>query len=71
MSEFDEQSTRDVENDVSDLFEDSDSMMITDEEVNVETFFGASDTIYASENNLYITHMDYSYRDSKTIIYKF
>ena len=42
-----------------------------DEEVNVETFFGASDTIYASENNLYITHMDYSYRDSKTIIYKF
>lgn len=41
------------------------------EEVNVETFFGASDTIYASENNLYITHMDYSYRDSKTIIYKF
>ena len=41
------------------------------EEVNVETFFGASDTIYASENNLYITHMDYSYRNSKTIIYKF
>ena len=41
------------------------------EEVNVETFFGASDIVYASENNLYITHNDYSYRDSKTIIYKF
>ena len=35
MSEFDEQTTRDVENDVSDLFEDSDNMMITDEAIAV------------------------------------
>ena len=44
-------------------------------EVNIESFFGASDEIYASENNLYITQMayneDYSYNNSKTIIYKF
>lgn len=45
------------------------------DEVNIESFFGASDEIYASENNLYITQMayneDYSFNNSKTIIYKF
>lgn len=45
------------------------------EEVNIETFFGASSEIYASENNLYITQIDYgdNYNslDIKTIIYKF
>lgn len=35
MSEFDEQSTRDLEDDASDLFADSDSMMITDEAIAV------------------------------------
>lgn len=43
MSEFDEQSTRDVENDVSDLFEDSDSMMITDEAIAVMAGVAASE----------------------------
>lgn len=46
-----------------------------DEEVNVETFFGASDEIYASENNLYITQINYgehySHNGCKTTIYKF
>lgn len=45
------------------------------EEVITESFFGASDEIYASENNLYITQMsygeNYSYNNCKTIIYKF
>lgn len=35
MSEFDEQSTRDLEDDASDLFDNSDSMMITDEAIAV------------------------------------
>ena len=43
MSEFDEQSTRDVENDVSDLFEDSDNMMITDEAIAVMAGVAASE----------------------------
>lgn len=44
-----------------------------DEEVNVETFFGASDIVYASEKNLYITRTVYSdeYIVGKTEIYKF
>lgn len=45
------------------------------EEVNTETFFGASSDIYASENNLYITQTNYDsfYKNEnpKTIIYKF
>lgn len=45
------------------------------EEVKIETFFGASEEIYASENNLYITQRDYgngySSLNLKTIIYKF
>lgn len=44
-------------------------------EVNTETFFGASDTIYASEENLYITQQIYKsgFFSDKTenIIYKF
>lgn len=43
MSEFDEQTTRDVENDVSDLFEDSDNMMITDEAIAVMAGVAASE----------------------------
>lgn len=35
MSEFDEQSTRDLEDDASDLFDSSDNMMITDEAIAV------------------------------------
>ncbi|MCI8276761.1 MAG: hypothetical protein HFJ46_02365 [Clostridia bacterium] len=45
------------------------------EPLNIETFWGASSQIYASEKNLYITKTNYSdYRDyykSKTTIYKF
>ncbi len=45
------------------------------DEVNIESFFGASDEIYASENNLYLTQIlygeHYSYNNCKTIIYKF
>ncbi len=45
------------------------------EEVNVETFLGASDKIYASENNLYLTQVlygpAYTYIGCKTVIYKF
>ena len=44
-------------------------------EVNTETFFGASDTIYASEENLYITQQIYKSGflsdKSENIIYKF
>ena len=43
MSEFDEQTTRDVENEVSDLFEDSDNMMITDEAIAVMAGVAASE----------------------------
>ena len=45
------------------------------EDVNTETFFGASNEVYASEKNLYITQTSYSYYNyyssSKTNIYKF
>ena len=43
------------------------------EEVCVETFFGAGDTVYANENNLYLTKQSYSYNydEVKTTIYKF
>ena len=45
------------------------------DEVKVETFFGASDNIYASEKNLYITQTSYdgsyNFNNCKTIIYKF
>ena len=43
MSEFDEQSTRDLEDDASDLFNDSDSMMITDEAIAVMAGVAASE----------------------------
>lgn len=43
MSEFDEQTTQDVENDVSDLFDDSDNMMITDEAIAVMAGVAASE----------------------------
>ncbi len=45
------------------------------EEVKVESFFGASNDVYASEKSLYITQLsygeNYSYNGCKTIIYKF
>lgn len=43
------------------------------DEVYTETFFGASNNIYASENNLYITQTIYDdgYYSSNNIIYKF
>ncbi len=45
------------------------------EEVKVESFFGASNDIYASEKSLYITQIsygeNYTYNGCKTIIYKF
>ncbi len=42
------------------------------EEVNVETFFGSSGTVYASESNLYIAERNYWYNnDENTTIYKF
>ena len=42
------------------------------DDMSVETFFGASSDIYASEKNLYITQTKYDdYYKSKTIIYKF
>lgn len=40
------------------------------EEVCVETFFGAGDTVYANEKNLYLTQTVYG-NDYKTTIYKF
>lgn len=40
------------------------------EEVCVETFFGAGDTVYANENNLYLTQTIWG-EDYKTNIYKF
>lgn len=45
-----------------------------DEDMHVETFLGASETIYASENNLYLAQTEYdngSFYDSDTTIYKF
>ena len=43
-----------------------------DESVNVETFFGAGDTVYCSENNLYLTKtiFDTSYSERNIEIYK-
>ena len=43
------------------------------EEANIETFFGAGDTVYASENNLYITRVIYDddYENCNSEIYKF
>ncbi len=45
------------------------------DEVNIETFFGASDKMYVSQNNLYLTQTTYgvgvTYSNSKTTIYKF
>lgn len=45
------------------------------EEAKVESFFGASDDVYASEKSLYITQISYGenyiYNGCKTIIYKF
>lgn len=40
------------------------------EEVNVETFFGAGDTVYANEKNLYLTQAVWG-DNYKTTIYKF
>lgn len=46
-----------------------------EQSVCTETFFGASDEIYASENNLYITRIsyegDWNYNTANNIIYKF
>lgn len=44
-----------------------------DEGMSVETFLGAGETIYASEEHLYITHENFgeSYYNRKTTIYKF
>lgn len=43
------------------------------EKVNIETFFGASDIVYASEKNLYITETVYDnyYDEKENTIYKF
>lgn len=43
------------------------------EGMSIETFLGAGETIYASEEHLYITHENYedSYYNRKTTIYKF
>lgn len=41
------------------------------EEVQTETFFGASDNIYANKENLYITELKIENNMDKTIIYKF
>ncbi len=45
------------------------------DKANIETFFGASDNVYASENNLYITQCIYKdryiYEKMENIIYKF
>ena len=45
----------------------------SNDEMCVETFYGAADKVYASENNLYITKQsfDLDYTDRKTTIYKF
>ena len=40
------------------------------EEVCVETFFGAGDTVYANEKNLYLTQTTWG-DNYKTTIYKF
>ena len=42
-----------------------------DEEVFIETFYGAGDLVYANEKNLYLTQSDYSNENNKTIIYRF
>lgn len=40
-------------------------------EISVETFLGASDNIYVSKNNLYISVINYESNDVSTQIYKF
>ena len=63
-------------------FEGTDSQSFTlvagfninnNEEMFLETFFGASDTIYANEKNMYLAqvHYDDNYRLTKSTIYKF
>ncbi len=61
-------------------FEDTDccSYMIVagldtskEEDVSVETFFGANSNIYASENNLYVSQTSYKDDKIKSTIYKF
>ena len=42
-----------------------------DEEVFVETFFGAGELVYANEKNLYLTHSNYLYENENTTIYRF
>ena len=44
----------------------------TDGPFNVETFFGASDTVYCSENNLYLTETKYdeNYTRNNVLIYR-
>ncbi len=44
------------------------------DEISIETFFGASGTVYASEKNLYLAQVTYNnryYRGEKSTIYKF
>lgn len=45
------------------------------EEVNIETFFGANDTVYCSENNLYVAQTVYKdgffSSNCKSVLYKF
>lgn len=45
----------------------------SNEEASVESFFGANDTVYSSEKNLYIAETIYenNYENTKTKIYKF
>ena len=56
--------------------EDTSFMMVggfninDDEEVYVETFFGAGNTVYANENKLYLTRQLYG-DETRTVIYKF
>lgn len=62
-------------------FEGTDSQSFTlvagfninnNEEIFLETFFGASDTIYASEKNMYLSQVSYNdYKVEKSTIYKF
>lgn len=42
-----------------------------DEEVFVETFFGAGNLVYSNEKNLYLTQSHYDDDTNKTIIYRF
>lgn len=42
-----------------------------DEEVYVETFFGAGDLVYANEKSLYLTQSKYDADSNNTVIYRF